>query len=210
MKITVRIAVLIAVVGIVLAEAPRQQPGIELTASGAQTTLAEKVMAERLFERLNDERAARGIGRLRWSVAAADAAREWSRHMGRNRTLSHSGAVWRTAQISPYETIAASGENVAYASGRRARFGRIHVMWMTSDLHRRNMLLKIYDAAGIGVQCIDGTLWATMILVSRDVPTSINSTIPPETPIDRPGTHTMGCGPRTWPRTLDAVHAHSV
>ena len=185
--------------------------GTPAAADLPRVRLAERFMAERLFERVNDERAERGLRPLEWSQAAAAAARTWSARLGRSGRLAHSTESWRTDRIAGHERISVSAENVFYGGGPRARFGRAHRSWMQSDLHRRNLLHRQYDAVGIGVRCANGVLWATLIVFSHDTPPAeMSRAIPPEEPIARPKGKTMGCRPGTWPDDLGLDLAHKL
>jgi uncharacterized protein YkwD len=110
-----------------------------------------------LFNRLNSERAARGLPALHWDSGLAGYAANWSanmshygfRHSNINALLSDGRLSW-------------VGENIAWARGAGVTAATIHTMWMQSQGHRDNMMSPTYNLVGVGVMCApDGTLWAT-------------------------------------------------
>jgi hypothetical protein len=123
----------------------------------------ERQMSWELHQRLNDERAARGLEPMPWDGDLADRAAAWSRHLaergvGRpsNQKLVHSSDSYRTPPGWD-----ATGENIAWASGRTS-IGVMHRGWMQSSGHRTNMM-RSYTAVGIGVACIGGEVYATQV-----------------------------------------------
>lgn len=113
-------------------------------------------IAHDLFERLNDERRARGLRELRWDDRLAEVASRWTEHMLVEDAYGHSTTAYRSAAGYP-----ATGENILMGQ-RGARDA--HVDWMLSDGHRANILGGGYVAVGIGAVCRhDGHLWATQV-----------------------------------------------
>jgi uncharacterized protein YkwD len=138
--------------------------------------------AQDLFNRLNAERAARGRPALAWDAGLANYANAWSRDMAahgfRHSNLSN---MW---SVGAYNSI---GENIAMGSGGTTA-GSLHVAWMRSDGHRRNMLSGSFDSVGIGVFCgADGSMWATTSFAHRSAagPASAVGSTPPVNPIVR-------------------------
>ena len=123
------------------------------TASGA--TSAESAIATDMFNRVNAERAARGLPALRWSPSLATNARNWSVTMNNNNNFAHSNLY---PLLQEYNTAA---ENIGLGGGG-TRSGAIHLAWMNSTGHRVNLLARNLDVIGIGVYCSpDGRMWAT-------------------------------------------------
>ena len=119
-----------------------------------------------IFERVNDERRARGLPPLVWHEGLATLARAWSERMVESGHYEHSPERFRA-----HPDFIGTGENIA--TGYRGADG-VHVGWMRSDGHRQNILNPSYTAIGVGVVCRgDGQMWATQIF---GVP--IGSTVP--------------------------------
>jgi uncharacterized protein YkwD len=111
-----------------------------------------------LFNRLNSERAARGLPALHWDGALAGYAANWSANMALYG-FRHSNIQ---AGLLSDGRLSWAGENIAWARGTGVTAATIHTMWMQSQDHRDNMMSPTYNIAGIGVLCApDGTLWAT-------------------------------------------------
>jgi uncharacterized protein YkwD len=113
-------------------------------------------IARDLFDRLNDERAVRGLAPLRWHDGLAHRAQQWSRHMISAGDYRHSPGSFQA-----HPDFVGTGENILmlYVGSSDA-----HVGWMESDGHRENILHPGYSAVGIGAVCRnDGRLWATQI-----------------------------------------------
>ncbi len=134
-----------------------------------------------LFNRLNDERAARGLRPLVWDEHLSNSAYAWSAEMAMSG-FRHSDLNLLLAGLSNV------GENIAWGRGSGFTTSNIHVSWMRSDGHRQNILSPAYDVVGIGVfTSLDGTMWATEQFgrtVGATTPTSFGP-IPPADPIVR-------------------------
>ena len=112
-------------------------------------------IARDIFDRVNDERSARGIAPLRWHDGLADRAQHWSETMIA-ATYEHS-----TAEFRAHPDFAGTGENIFMGPLDATE---AHVGWMHSDGHRDNLLSPDFSAVGIGVVCRnDGRMWATQI-----------------------------------------------
>lgn len=123
---------------------------------GWTAALESDHIARDIFERVNDERVARGLSMLVWDEGLADLSRRWSEEMIASG-YRHSSAEFRT-----HPGFAGTGENIHMGS---TEAGAAHVGWMESDGHRDNLLLPQHTAIGIGVVCRnDGRMWATQIL----------------------------------------------
>lgn len=122
---------------------------------GGQPTVAEQY----LFRAANAERAAMGLGEVRWDVALYSAANAHAYEMARRQNISHQYA----------------GEPELAERGKRAgvRFSRIsenvaeapnaveiHSAWMNSSGHRENLLDPAVTAVGIRVVQRNGELYA--------------------------------------------------
>jgi uncharacterized protein YkwD len=159
------------------------------------TAGAEERMARAIFDRVNDERTARGLSPVGWSDQLAAVARDWSATMADTDRFEHQdiGEVLRSEDV---EGLRAMGENIATASAP-VPTGVLHVGWMRSDEHRVNVLNPGFDRLGIGVVCAeDGSVWATQEFgrtTSADLP-AVASQTPPQEPIRRSAEDGPDCG----------------
>lgn len=116
-----------------------------------------------IYQRVNDERAARGLPPLAWHEGLADIGRRWSVEMMATGEFEHSSAAFRT-----HQDFTGTGENILM--GHQGATDA-HVGWMESEGHRFNILQSDYDAIGIGVVCRnDGRMWATQIFGVSQAP----------------------------------------
>jgi uncharacterized protein YkwD len=116
-----------------------------------------------IYERVNDERSARGLPRLAWHEGLADIGRRWSVEMIETGSYVHSSQAYRA-----HPGFLGTGENIHMGPLGATE---AHVDWMESDGHRLNILEADYDAIGIGVVCRrDGRMWATQIFGVSDTP----------------------------------------
>jgi uncharacterized protein YkwD len=156
---------------------------------------AEERMAREIFDRVNDERTARGLAPVGWSDQLATVAVDWSTTMADTGRFEHQdiGEVLRSEDV---EGLRAMGENIATTSAP-VPAGVLHVGWMRSDEHRVNVLNPGFDRLGIGVVCAeDGSVWATQEFgrtTSADLP-AVASQTPPQEPISRSAEDGPGCG----------------
>jgi uncharacterized protein YkwD len=157
-------------------------PATSAAPAGNQST-AQKLASD-LFDRLNDERRARGLAALDWDGDLARVAGDWSAEMAssgnfRHRDLGSAGGLPGMGKFS------ALGENIAWVEGYPSMGNQLHVGWMRSEGHRANMLQRGFDSVGIGVVCSGGRAWATQNfgrLDGSDAP-SMGSSTPAEEPI---------------------------
>jgi uncharacterized protein YkwD len=143
---TIREAVVLAIAAILLAGAALAQgkPGKQ---------------AETLLELANQERANRGLPRLKWDEALASAAQDHAERMARQNVLSHQLAgepdiVVRAADAGAHFSLVA--ENIAEGPSLEI----IHAGWMGSKPHRENILNPRLDSVGIAVSDRDWQLFA--------------------------------------------------
>jgi uncharacterized protein YkwD len=145
-------------------------------------------MVEDLFQRLNQERAGRGLPPLQWDPLLASYASGWSSNMAGNG-FRHSDIG---SLLGPYDFV---GENIAAGSGGVAD-GALHNAWMHSDGHRSNMLSNGFTHVGIGAFCApDRGIWLTEDfgrLSSQGSPPAGGGT-PPVDPVERPDSGNISC-----------------
>jgi uncharacterized protein YkwD len=150
--------------------------------AGGQSTAQR--LASDLFDRLNDERRARGLAALEWDSTLARVAGDWSAEMASSGNFRHRdlGAAGGLPGMSKFSAL---GENIAWVEGYPNMGSQLHVGWMRSEGHRANMLQRGFDSVGIGVVCSGGRAWATQNfgrLDSSGAP-SMSSSTPAEEPI---------------------------
>lgn len=169
----------LAVLAVVLLTAgqwvPRILPGSERTPTAAEARRigwsppSESMdLAEDIYVRINDERAARGLPPLAWHDGLAKIAGRWSEYMLAEGDYRHSDEAFRD-----HPEFLGTAENIAM--GYRGS-SDVHVGWMESEGHRHNILDEDYDAVGVGVVCrADGVLWATQVFGVLARPASTRS-----------------------------------
>ncbi len=156
---------------------------------------AEEEMARAVFDRVNDERAQRGLAPVEWDEDLAAVARSWSAEMARTEQLRHQdiGALLGRGDLSDLQGI---GENVFQATGP-VPAGTIHAGWIRSDDHRVNVVNPGWNRLGVGVHCAeDGSVWATQEFgrtTGADLPT-VATTTPPVEPVVHPEDDGPTCG----------------
>jgi uncharacterized protein YkwD len=203
----VRRAALVAAVlllsGCVAVEVPVSGPGATATAPASPATSlpsaeasdAEDRMARDILDRVNAERAERGLAPVEWDEKLAAVARDWSAEMARTEQLRHQeiGSLLAREDLSHLQGI---GENVFQATGP-VPAGTIHAGWMRSDDHRVNVVNPGWNRLGVGVHCAeDGSVWATQEFgrtMDADLP-AVATTTPPAEPIVRPEDDGPTCG----------------
>jgi uncharacterized protein YkwD len=160
-----------------------------------EASAAEQAMAQDILDRVNDERAARGLAPVEWDEDLAAVARRWSAEMARTGRLRHQdiGGLLGREGLSDLQGI---GENVFQSTGP-VPAGTIHAGWMRSDDHRVNVLNPGWNRLGVGVQCAaDGSVWATQEFgrtTGADLPAAATTT-PPLEPLVHPEDDGPACG----------------
>ncbi|MDT0276572.1 CAP domain-containing protein [Blastococcus goldschmidtiae] len=156
---------------------------------------AEERMARALFDRVNAEREARGLGPVAWDGALAEVAADWSEAMAGTGVLEHQD-MRSLLDRDELDGFSGVGENIFTASGP-VPAGVAHVGWMRSDGHRANVLNPGWNRLGIGVFCApDGSTWATQQF-GRTIDADraqVSDATPPTEPIARPEEDGPSCG----------------
>jgi hypothetical protein len=112
-----------------------------------------------LFESANRERAAKGLGLLKWDPTLAEAAHQHAQRMAEQNTLSHQlpgepDLLARAKQAGAH--FSSLAENVA--EGPSAE--EIHKQWTHSPPHRANLLDPQLNSIGIATANHGGILFA--------------------------------------------------
>ncbi len=138
-------------------------------------------IAEDVVVRTNAERVARGLAPLARSASLAEDATALADEMAARNEMAH---LVDFSTLLPDHGATAAGENIAYTSSVDVA-SRAHEMWMLSDGHRTNMLNPAFDHIGVGVACIDGRAYLSMLLIRTSGSGSISYPTPPVEPIVR-------------------------
>jgi uncharacterized protein YkwD len=121
----------------------------------------EEAIAEDLFERINAERAARGMRMLSWDTRLAQIATAWARNMGASNSFGHQDLAGFFNDPTFAVAYSAVRENIYNGSGGYRDSGSAHVALMNSPPHRTTILTPQLQSAGVGVACVNGRLWVT-------------------------------------------------
>ncbi|HVM14291.1 MAG TPA: CAP domain-containing protein [Egibacteraceae bacterium] len=114
-------------------------------------------LAHDIYERVNDERLARGLHPLAWDRDLAVLAQGWSQRMIASGEFEHSAGSYREHP----RFVGGTAENIALGQQTSTE---VHIAWMRSPGHRQNILSPDLDGIGIGIVCRnDGLMWATQI-----------------------------------------------
>jgi uncharacterized protein YkwD len=158
-----RIGLVVAVAGVVMLlaacqpqapAAPAQQAAVACPGS-PDTTVTQAI-----FNGVNADRAANGLGPLAWNPQLACLATDHSNTMATTGDFSHRdlAAVIRLPEYGGYASL---GENILV--GPNSMTGTdMETAWMNSPGHRANILSPNFDSIGIGIAASpDGRVWAT-------------------------------------------------
>jgi uncharacterized protein YkwD len=147
----------------------------------------EQQIARHIFDRVNAERAERGLESVAWNEDLAAVARQWSEEMASTGRFEHQDTreLLRRDRLSGFVGV---GENIFRSTGP-VPAGAIHAGWMRSAGHRANVVNPGWNRLGIGVYCgEDGSVWATEEFgrtSDADRP-PVSEETPPAEPIARP------------------------
>lgn len=122
--------------------------------------------ADALFAMMNSARAHEGLPELERSRDLDRLAHSHSQAMEKNGRVSHD-----TGRLDPAQRIAAAGVE-ASAAGENVAFAqsvlRLHRVLWASPSHRENLLLRRWEAAGVGLaQSADDSYYATQLFIDR-------------------------------------------
>lgn len=126
----------------------------------------------RLGELINDERASRGMARLRVDVRIVGPARSWSAEMARRGGISHHPDL--RSQLPRGAT--AYGENVG-TTNEASPAANLHRAFMSSPSHRRAILDPSYTDLGIGVAFSGSWTYVTQRFTAG-APASVSGAVP--------------------------------
>lgn len=117
-------------------------------------------MEKEIFDDVNAERVARGLPAYRWDANLSLSASQWNQTMSSTGTFAHSN-LQLLFNSAPYNQYGGLGENIYKAQSVLVTSGMIHVAWMRSNGHRKNVLSPAFDSLGVAVLCVNGITFAT-------------------------------------------------
>jgi uncharacterized protein YkwD len=154
--------------------------GVSTTVKAAKPSLKTTgVIAGQLFQKMNTERAARGMAPFAWDRLLSQRATGWAHTLLATGEFKHQdlGSIANAAG-GRFEEI---GENLFSGTGGAADAGTAHVALMHSPEHRANMLLRQGQLVGIAALCQNHTL-----MVVEDFAIKMGAPLPPATPVMPP------------------------
>jgi uncharacterized protein YkwD len=136
-------------------------PGVGSGAACAAPDAPVDPVTVAVFNQVNADRAANGVGGLAWNPQLYCLATDWSAQMAASGNFHHRelNGVIRSHDYDGYSTI---GENIL--RGPVSLTGEeMEAAWMASPLHRENCLSSAFTSIGIGLAVTaDGnTIYAT-------------------------------------------------
>lgn len=131
-------------------------PMVGATAAGAAPASVSSTEAA-FVSKLNEARAANGLGPLQSDSRLASTSRDWSAHMQRTNTLAHDPHL--ASDVAAVEPAwRSAGENV----GHGYSVTQLHDAFMASPGHRANILKPAYNRVGVGVALNGSEIWVTV------------------------------------------------
>jgi uncharacterized protein YkwD len=125
--------------------------------TGQVSTTREPSLESLVLQRINEVRAAYGLGRLGASTGLSRAAVAHSRAMAVNGFFAHESQngtpFWQRLKTfyGPHASGWTVGENLAMFGGVRPDAAAIVTAWMASPPHRANLLSGSFSDAGIAI-----------------------------------------------------------
>jgi len=157
-----RIAIVVAVAGLValLAACQPQSPAAQKASANCGPAAPDNSITQGVFDRVNSDRAANGLGPLSWNPQLACLAQDHSNWMATTGNFSHRD-LSVTIRQPAYAGYASLGENILVGPNTMSG-GAMEDAWMNSPGHRANILSPNFDSIGIAVGWSpDGRIWAT-------------------------------------------------
>jgi uncharacterized protein YkwD len=159
-----------------------------------QPRTREQAIAEDLLERINAERAARGLRMLAWDPRLAGIATMWSQHMGAANSFGHQNLASLFNDAAFRGRYSSVRENIYNGGGGYGDSGSAHVSLMNSPPHRTSILTPQLQSVGIGAACVNGHLWLTQefgTFAGNPAPGAMAT--PPRDPVVRPSEGGPAC-----------------
>ncbi len=153
-------------------------------------------MAKEIHDAVNAERITRGLPALSWNPQLASVAASWDQTMFQTGQFKHRD-LNQLFNDPAFDHYGGLGENIYKGSGASFSSGSIHMAWMRSDGHRKNVLSPSFDSIGIAILCApDGSTWATQNFgreMGSPLPALGTSGMPALNPIVTPSELGTGC-----------------
>jgi uncharacterized protein YkwD len=127
---------------------------VAVLVSGVASPAEALSSGARMLKIVNRVRVHHDLRPLTRNMDLSSDARHHSRKMAKQRRLFHSTDL--ASRVSSYNATS-WGENVAKAG----TLSRVRQLWMGSPDHRRNILDRSFDHAGVGIVRSRGWLWVT-------------------------------------------------
>ena len=139
-----------------------------------------EAIEQEITNRINTERAARGLHPLAADPLLSGYAQSWARHLASTSTFGHQNltVILRAAN----GRLEQAGENLFEGSGPGATdAGTAHDALMHSPGHRANILLPEERLVGVGAACANGSL---VVVEDFGTPSGIALLSHPTPPLD--------------------------
>ncbi len=127
-------------------------------ASASPSSVTSKTAMRTTACLLNQERAKRGLRKVKFNGRLSKAAARHARDMVRRHYFSHyspsgSSFIHRIKRAGYLKRVRSwsAGENIAWGSGGRATPGAIVRAWMNSPGHKANILNRRFREIGLGI-----------------------------------------------------------
>jgi len=156
-----RIGFAVALAGLIVLLAACRPPTATTTAASASCPAAPPTpVIQQLFNRVNSDRAANGLGPLGWNPQLDCLAQEHSDWMATTGSFTHRD-LSATIRQPDYANYSSLGENILVGPNTMTA-DQMEDAWMNSPGHRANILSPNFDSIGIALgQSSDGRVWAT-------------------------------------------------
>ncbi|HEU4481390.1 MAG TPA: CAP domain-containing protein [Actinomycetota bacterium] len=137
------------------------------TAGGAVTAdnscWNTKRSEKRFAKKINNARSNAGVRKLSLDPELSKVARKHTREMTGKGSLFHTTAEQFRKRVTNWTLL---GENVGAGAG----VSTLHTAFMSSPLHKANILKSSFRHVGVGVSKVNGTMWVTVVFEARSDP----------------------------------------
>lgn len=138
-------------------------PGTAVGGTGDNQCWNVKTPERKFARKINKERLAVSLGRLRLDPELSKVARKHSRKMAAEGTIFHQTSDQLRARVTNWDLL---GENV----GVGATVASLHEAFMNSPGHAANVLRSTFVHHGVGVVKSGGRIYVTMVFQATKNP----------------------------------------